>query len=238
MGKRVAAIQSNYIPWKGYFDAINAVDEFILLDEVQFTRRDWRNRNKVKGAQGTQWLTIPVVVKGRYHQRIDETLVAEPDWAARHWRTVSHLYRRARCFDDVAAPLEAAYAAATSPRLSEINRGFIEAITSLLGIATPLRWSTEYEAAGTKGDRILELCLAAEADEYLSGPAARSYLDEEAFARKGVRVLWCDYEGYPEYPQLSEPFEHGVSILDLLCNTGGNAREHLKTFGGGSRGLC
>jgi len=106
MGKRIAAIQSSYIPWKGYFDAINVVDEFILLDEVQFTKRDWRNRNKIKTSQGIQWLTIPVAVKGRYLQRIDETRIADSGWAQRHWSTLTHTYRRAAAFDDVAPRLE------------------------------------------------------------------------------------------------------------------------------------
>jgi hypothetical protein len=237
MGKRVAAIQSNYVPWKGYFDVVNAVDEFILLDEVQYTRRDWRNRNRIKGSQGGQWLTIPVSAKGRYHDRIDEMRVADPCWSERHWRTITHVYRRATCFDEVAPRLEAAYRSLDAERLSEVNRALIEVVNDLLGITTPLRWSTEYETTDSRSARILELCVAAGADEYLSGPAARDYLDVDEFDRSGIRVLWCDYDGYPAYPQLAEPFEHGVSILDLLFNTGSRAREHMKTFGGGTRAL-
>src|SRR3954469_14257618 len=93
--KRVAIVQSNYIPWKGYFDLVNSVDEFVLYDDRQFTRRDWRNRNRIKTAQGTQWLTIPVAVKGRYTQRIDETRIDERGWAERHWRTIAASYARA-----------------------------------------------------------------------------------------------------------------------------------------------
>jgi hypothetical protein len=237
MGKRVAAIQSNYVPWKGYFDAINVVDEFILLDEVQYTKRDWRNRNRIKTTQGTQWLTVPVAVKGRFHQRIDETRIADPDWAGRHWSTLTQVYRRAACFDEVAPRLEAVYRDAGFERLSDLNRTLLEAIADLIGITTTLTWSTDYETSGTRGERILELCLAAGADEYVSGPAARSYMDEEGFARHGIRVLWCNYDGYPSYPQLSEPFEHGVSILDLLFHTGSEAPRYMKTFGGSDGGF-
>ena len=237
MGKRVAAIQSNYVPWKGYFDAINVVDEFILLDEVQYTKRDWRNRNRIKTARGTQWLTVPVAVKDRFHQRIDETVVAEPGWAERHWQTLVHGYRRAACFDEVAPRLQDAYGAASFERLSEINRALLEVVCDLLGIATTLTWSTDYATTGTRGARILELCLAAGADEYVSGPAARSYMDEEEFGRHGIAVLWCDYDDYPSYPQLSEPFEHHVSILDLLFHTGSDAPAYMKTFGGGDGGF-
>lgn len=237
MGKRVAILQSNYVPWKGYFDIVNVVDEFIVLDEVQYTKRDWRNRNRIKSARGLQWLTVPVEVKGRVDQRIDETRVADPGWARRHWSTLTHVYRRAACFDEVAPPLEAVYRTMASDRLSELNRGFLDVVAELLGITTPLRSSTDYDSSGTRGQRILELCVAAGADEYVSGPAARGYMDEELFARHGIRVLWCDYAGYPSYPQLGEPFEHAVSVLDLLFHTGAAAPQYMKTFGGSDGGF-
>jgi hypothetical protein len=233
MGKRVATIQSNYVPWKGYFDAINVVDEFILLDEVQFTRRDWRNRNRIKTASGTRWLTIPVLVMGRYHQRIDETLVADPEWGRKHWDTIRQAYARAPHFDAVSERLAPLYADHRTERLSDVNRAFIEAIAGWLGITTRIAWSTDYDTVGSRGDRILDLCRAAGADEYVSGPAAKAYLDEGAFADAGVRVLWMDYSGYPEYEQPAPPFEHGVTILDLLFATGDSAPEYMKTFGSG-----
>jgi hypothetical protein len=231
VSKRVAAIQSNYVPWKGYFDAINVVDEFILLDEVQFTRRDWRNRNKIKTDAGTRWLTIPVQVKGKYHQRIDETLIAEPDWGSRHWDTLRQAYGRTAHFDALQERIAPLYLEASHERLSDVNRDFIEVIAAWLGITTQISWSTDYETTGERGDRILDLCRAAGADEYVSGPAARAYLDEAAFAEAGVRVLWMDYSGYPEYEQPAPPFEHGVTILDLLCATGDDAPAYMKTFG-------
>jgi hypothetical protein len=237
MGKRVAAIQSNYIPWKGYFDALNAVDEFILLDEVQYTKRDWRNRNRIKSRRGSSWLTVPVQVKGRYHQRIDETLIADPDWAQRHWSTITHTYRPAPCFAEIAERLEPVYLGRAYERLSDLNRALLEAVSELLGIETVLSWSTDYETSGTRGERIMELCLAAGASEYVSGPAARSYMDEQEFRRNGIEVRWCDYGGYPAYPQLSEPFEHNVSILDLLFHTGADAPAYMKTFGDSDGGF-
>jgi hypothetical protein len=229
---RVAIIQSNYIPWKGYFDAMASVDEFILLDEVQYTKRDWRNRNKIKPATGLQWLSVPVQVKGRFHQRIDETLIADPAWGARHWATLRGAYRRAPHFDAVAEWLEPLYAARYE-RLSDVNRALLEGIRDALGITTPLRWSTDYDAEGERGDRILSICKAAGADEYVSGPAARVYLDEPQFAAAGIRVRWLDYGGYPEYDQFGDDFEHGVSALDLLFHAGPDAAGHLKTFSHG-----
>lgn len=230
MSKRVAIIQSNYVPWKGYFDIINSVDEFILLDEVQYTRRDWRNRNRIKLGDEPQWLTVPVEVKGRYHQRIDETRIAEPAFAERHWRTLAHGYRRAACSDEVLALLEPFYREREYELLSDLNRSLIEAVAGFLGITTRLTWSTDYGAEGTRGDRILGLCLAAGATVYLSGPAAGSYLDESEFNERGIAVEWADYTGYPEYPQFGATFEHGVSILDLLFHTGHEAPGYMKSF--------
>ncbi|HEV2475475.1 MAG TPA: WbqC family protein [Candidatus Dormibacteraeota bacterium] len=229
--KRVAIIQSNYIPWKGYFDIINDVDEFILYDDRQYTRRDWRNRNLIKTEHGLRWLTIPVRVKGRFTQRIDETLIDDPSWASRHWKTIAQAYAGASHFltyRDVVGDMFAS--ASRVRRLSDVNRGLLEGICSLLGIDTRLSWSTDYEASGDRTERLVSLCLAAGATEYLSGPSARVYIDEARFAAAGVRLVYADYSGYPEYPQLHGTFEHGVTILDLLFNAGPDAPRYMKTF--------
>ncbi len=226
---RLAAVQSNYIPWKGYFDLVDHVDRFVFLDEVQYTKRDWRNRNQIKVAGAKQWLTIPVAVKGQYQQRIDETRIADGGWAEKHWKTLVHAYRRAPHFDATAALLEPLYAEhANTQRLSDVNRSFVAAIAEHLGITTQLSWSTDHETRDDKSLRLLDLTLAAGADEYVSGPAARDYLDVAAFEQAGVRVSWMDYSGYPPYPQGDGPFEHGVSIVDLLFNTGPDARDYMK----------
>lgn len=230
--KRVAIVQSNYIPWKGYFDLAADVDELILLDEVQYTRRDWRNRNRVKMASGVQWLTVSVQVKGKYHQRIDETLIAEPGWAEKHWATLRAAYLRAEGFASYETPIREAYEqAAELPRLSDVNRVLLEVIAGLLGIGTRFSWSTEFSSRDGRNERLLDLCVAAGATTYVSGPAARSYLDEAAFAAGDVDVEWMDYSGYREYPQLHPPFEHKVSVLDLLFNTGDAAPGYLKHLG-------
>jgi hypothetical protein len=231
MTRSVAIVQSCYIPWKGYFDLIAGVDEFILYDDRQFTRRDWRNRNRIKTPQGTQWLTIPVETKGRYHQRIDETLVSEPGWAAQHWKTVAHNYAAAPYFADYRDELETLYETAADGRLSMVNRHFIEAINRILGITTALTWSTDYEAEGTKTERLVSLCRAAGATAYLSGPRARCYLDEAAFTEAGIELSYFDYSDYPEYDQLYPPFDHAVTILDLILNTGPEAPRYMKVVG-------
>jgi hypothetical protein len=229
---RLAAVQSNYIPWKGYFDLIDHVDEFVFLDEVQYTRRDWRNRNRIKVRGELQWLTIPVEVKGRYHQRIDETRIADRTWADRHHKTLVQAYRRAPHFDETAALLEPLYSEhGETEMLTDVNTGFVAAICNHLGIETPLSRSSEYETTEEPSQRLLDLCLALGADEYVSGPSARAYLDVQRFSAAGVRVSWADYSRYGEYPQLDGPFEHGVSVVDLLFNTGPRARDHMHSVG-------
>jgi len=228
MKKSVAIIQSNYIPWKGYFDLIRSVDEFILLDEVQFTRRDWRNRNIIKTAAGPKWLTIPVQVKGKYFQKISETEVSRIDWHKDHWNTIDHHLRRAPFFDLYEARLREAYMEAGELRfLSHINRKFIQLVSSWLGISTKLVDSREYAIATGKTERLVALCRQAGASEYVSGPAALGYLDEQLFASSGIRVRWFEYTGYREYPQLYGPFEHRVSVLDLIMHTGPDALHFL-----------
>ena len=229
-GKRVAIIQSNYIPWKGYFDIINMVDEFILYDDRQYTKRDWRNRNLIKTAHGLRWLTIPVKVKGRFEQRIDETLIDDASWRDQHWRTIAQEYAGAPHFKEHRDAFGDLYAGATFERLSDVNRHFIEGACAILGITTRLAWSTDYEARGDRTERLVSLCQASGATEYLSGPAARSYIDEALFRDAGVALTYMDYAGYPEYPQLHGGFEHGVSILDLIFNAGPDATRYMLSF--------
>lgn len=229
--KTVAIVQSNYIPWKGYFDLVNLADQLVLLDDVQFTRRDWRNRNRIKTAQGPIWLTIPVEVKGKYHQTIRETRAADSTWGARHLNSLRHSYARAPHFREYEPVLEALYAEAASESfLSAINRVFIEAVCELLGIESEISTSADFTLVDEPTKRLVSICRQAGADRYLSGPSARAYLDEELFRRDGIEVAYMDYDGYPEYPQLHPPFEHAVSIVDLLVHTGPDARRYLKSF--------
>jgi hypothetical protein len=226
--KKVAIVQSNYIPWKGYFDLIGHVDEFILFDDMQYTRRDWRNRNQIKTPQGLQWLTVPVQVKGKYHQKIRETEIDGMKWAEDHWKTLCHNYGRAPYFDTIADRIEPCYRQRTYARLSELNRTLLENICAQLGIRTVLTNSWDYDVSEGKSERLLHLCVQAGATEYVSGPAARDYLDADLFRAAGIGVNWFDYSGYPTYPQLWGEFQHGVTILDLLFNCGPEASHYMK----------
>lgn len=228
--KRVAILQSNYIPWKGYFDLIRNVDEFIVLDEVQFTKNDWRNRNKIKTSNGLQWLTIPVKQE-KLCQPISSIQTVDERWASKHWRSLMHSYRRSPYFSTYAHAVEDAYRQAAELRsLSAVNLLFIKLACKALEIATFIRPSTDYVLEPDRIGRLISLCKQASATHYLSGPAAKSYLDERAFAAANIAVEWADYTEYPEYNQLFPPFEHEVTILDLLFNAGPRAKEYLKHF--------
>lgn len=226
--KRVAIVQSNYIPWKGYFDMIAHVDEFILYDEMQYTRRDWRNRNKIKTAQGCQWLTVPVAVRGKYAQTIAETEINDPGWAEKHWKTLELTYRRAPCFEEVASWLRPLYLECGDTHLSAMNQRFLAEICTRLGISTRISRSEEFVLIDGKTERLADLCVQAGGSEYVSGGAARDYIDEDIFHQRGLTLSWFSYEGYPEYPQLWGDFEHGVSIVDLLFNCGAAAPDYMR----------
>ncbi|HML08478.1 MAG TPA: WbqC family protein [Xanthobacteraceae bacterium] len=225
--KRVAILQSNYVPWKGYFDIIAAVDEFILLDDVQFTKNDWRNRNLIKTAQGRKWITIPVRVQS-LHQNINEVTVADQQWPMRHWRIISHNYRDAPYFSNYKDFLETLFTQTKERYLSQINYRFLCAILEILSVTTKITWSNDYAPIkGRRTERVVNLCRAAGATHYLSGPAAKAYLQLEQFAEAGIEVEFMDYSEYPEYPQLYRPFDHAVSIIDLILMCGPSASYYI-----------
>jgi WbqC-like protein len=230
IGKKVAIIQSNYIPWKGYFDIINRVDEFVLFDDVQYTRRDWRNRNKIKTPNSSQWLTIPVDVKGKYLQKIKDIKISDPKWKTNHWKAITSNYSKAPYFKKYYDFFEELYLDSQEKYLSEINYRFLKAICQLLGIKTQLSWSMDYQVIDGKTERLIDLCKKCGATEYLSGPSARGYIDTTLFATAGIALSYIDYTGYPEYEQLYPPFEHAVSIVDLIFNTGHDVHKYMLSF--------
>lgn len=230
MSKKLAISQSNYIPWKGYFDNIALVDEFVLYDDVQYTKRDWRNRNQIKTLNGLIWLTIPVEVKGKFFQKIRETKISDKRWAKDHLKTIQFNYSKAPCFKEVFPFLEDLYHLAERYEyLSEVNYLFLTNICKYLRINTPLKFSSEYAyRSDDKNMRLIEICKLSGATDYYSGPAAQNYMDLDLFKEHGIRVHWYDYSGYIEYEQIYPPFTHYVSIIDLLLHKGDRSFEYLK----------
>jgi hypothetical protein len=229
--KCIAILQSNFIPWKGYFDMINKVDEFVIYDDAQYTRRDWRNRNLIKTPEGVKWLTIPVEVKNKFRQTIRETKVSDHNWIKKHLGTIKHNYTGTKHFGEINDWISMIYERCEKEIfLSEINLLFIREVTGYLGIKTKISFSTDYILEGDKSGKAMNICLQSGAKEYLTGSAAKAYLDTEAFNKAGIKVTWMDYSGYEEYPQLYPPFTHNVSIIDLIFNTGSNSVNYLNSF--------
>ena len=215
---RVAVLQSNYLPWRGYFDIIHDVDVFVFYDDVQYTVNDWRNRNRIKTANGPVWLTVPV--GNQNDRRICDVGLRDQSWARKHWRTIEQAYGRAPHFAMVADFLRPIYERPWAS-LSELNHTLVKGIaTDFLGIRTTFRDSREFQLDGQKSDRLLHLLTELGATEYVSGPSARDYLDVAAYQRAGITVEWKDYSTYPEYPQLHGTFVPNVSIVDLLVSCG------------------
>ena len=224
--KKVAILQSNYIPWKGYFDLIAAVDEFIIYDDVQFTKNDWRNRNQIKTPPGLEWISIPV---GQgISRRICDVVLPAGNWRESHWDKLRQNYKTAPYYAEIESFLLPLYKVDGVSTLTEFNRALIETICGYLGITTRICYVWDYPSGDGKTKRLVDVCMQAGATHYISGPAAKSYLDEAAFTARGITVEWFDYAGYPEYPQLWGKFAHGVSILDLLCNCGKESPHFMK----------
>jgi len=230
MSKKVAILQSNYIPWKGYFDMINMVDSFVILDEVQFTKNDWRNRNQIKTPNGMLWLTIPVVQK-KLGQSIMDTKIADPRWSVKHWKSIVQNYGKAPFFLSYKDELETLYASLRDKKyLSEVNLTLIMFICNKLGITTEILNSSDINKSEDKNQRLIDMCRHLNASAYISGSAAQGYLDESLFKSEGISVQWMDYSGYPEYDQLFSQFSHSVTILDMLFNLGNKAPDFMKSF--------
>jgi hypothetical protein len=200
---------------------------------MQYTVADWRNRNRIKTKQGIQWITIPVYKKGRLDMKISEVKVADTRWARKHWTTLTNAYAKTDHFKKYADIFENIYLnrANTLTSLSKINFLFITEINRFLGITTNMRLSSEFKLGEGKTERLLNICKQTGADTYLTGPAAKDYLDERVFNSEGIDVQWMEYKNYPQYSQQHGAFEHGVTILDLLFNTGDEATRYMNSFG-------
>jgi hypothetical protein len=224
--KRVAVLQSNYLPWKGYFDIIRDVDLFVFYDDVQYTKNDWRNRNRIKTRNGVLWLTVPT--GSDLNRLVHEVKIVDVRWQQKHWTTVQQAYARAPHFKRYRAFFEDVYLGRRWDTLSDLNQYLIKSIAAEhLGLAAEFADSRQFPTSGKKLDRLMELIAKVGADRYVSGPSARSYIDERRFAEIGVELVYKSYDGYPEYQQPHGAFEHRVSIIDLLFSVGPEASRYI-----------
>jgi hypothetical protein len=222
---RLVILQSSYIPWKGYFDLIHDADLFIFYDDVQFTKNDWRNRNRIKTPQGSQWLSVPVGTN--IDRMIFEVEITSRNWQPKHFSSLKQNYCKSPFYDQYSFLLDELYLQKEWSSLSELNQFATRIIANMLGIKAELTDSRVFESSGTKLDRLLSLIKQTGADTYISGPSAKSYIDEKHFEQDGIKLIWKDYSGYPEYPQRFPPFDHAVTVLDLLFNVGPEAPRYI-----------
>lgn len=227
--QRIAILQSNYVPWKGYFDLINNVDLFVIYDHVQFTKNDWRNRNRIKTSNGLLWLTIPVNTSKQSTQSIQSTRVSDSNWAKKHWKSIETHLGKADQYHIFSQSLVDLYAEAQEFEfLHDINRVFLKALCGYLKISTTIKTDLEFGLpAGSPTSKLISICKEAQADTYVTGPSALTYLDVGLFKSAGLNLEIIDYSAYSNYPQLHGEFIGNVSVLDLLVNTGSGAQSHL-----------
>ena len=216
---KVAVIQSNYLPWKGYFDIINDVDVFCFYDEVKYTKNDWRNRNKIYSRNGLQWLTVPIY-KDAIREKISKVKLADEYWQKLHYNLLFNVYKSAKYYHQLELFSRDFYLDKKWQHLSEFNQYSIKKIADYIGIRTQFVNSANYELKGGKIEKLVNLLVKLNATEYVTGPTAKEYLSgyEKLFQQKGVKVIYKNYDGYPSYPQLNRPFQNNVSIVDLIAN--------------------
>jgi hypothetical protein len=223
--KKIAILQPNYIPWKGVFDLISQVDVFVFYDDVQYTAKDWRSRNRIRTTQGERWLTVPVLSKGLRDQRIcDAVIDVRSNWQTKHYKALKANYQKARHFKEYEYLLEKIYLANTWTKISELNIFATKLLAETLGIQVEWHRSSELGQSGSKnGERAINLCQTLGCDYFVNGPSARAFMDAALFLKSGIELDYISYS-YPEYEQLHRPFVHEVTVLDVIFNCGPDAR--------------
>ena len=222
----ITIMQPGYLPWLGFFELMAHVDLFVYFNDVQYTRRDWRNRNRVKTANGVVWLTVPVVSAPRETTINQIRVNYQQPWVQKHLKTIEVSYRKALYFqpffDELSATLNQKY-----ELLQDLNNAVVRLCMRYLGINCELAWSSDLGiVTSDKNDRIIQVCKAYNASILYDSQAAKAFIDVPRFASEGIEVIFQDYQ-HPEYPQLWGYFVSHLSIIDLIMNTGPEARQYL-----------
>ena len=215
---KTVVLQSNYIPWKGYFDLINEADQFIFYDEVQYTKNDWRNRNQICTKNGLQWLTIPIN-KDAVNYKISE-IKLNHEWQQRHFKSLYLGYKSALHYEQLGELMEDYLIDKRWHSLKELNHYLIKKISKNIGITTSFQDSSKFVLEGDKVQRLLNLLIQAGATEYISGPSGKNYLNEfeYLFKEKNIKLTYKKYPEYKNYRQLNGSFNNNVSILDTIAH--------------------
>ena len=225
----VGMIQSNYIPWRGYFDFIDEVDTFVIYDDVQYTRKDWRSRNLIKTSTGPAWLTVPVLFTMKHPTLIQDTPISyAQDWIRKHIGTITSAYRNAPYFSEHSPDLFNIIRMKHNT-ISTLNVELILWAMKILGINTPILFSKDFHPVGVKTDRIIHILKQLSATGYLVGPSAKHYIDINRFKSEHINLEFKS-NIYPEYPQLYGTFISNVSVIDLIFNCGEGGKTYIKSM--------
>ena len=231
--RKAAILQSAYLPWRGYFDLMAYVDEFIIYDDVQISKNsDWRNRNRIQASDRVLWITIPLSPKFRHGSLIEEVIISDQSSLINHLNMISRAYEKSQFFVEVLGLLTRVYEKKHT-NLSQLNVDLLAEICRYLGITTRITRSSDYGISGSKSGRLALLTQAADCTCYVSGPAAQAYIDEAEFRKRGLTVEWFNYDELNEYPQSSKDFDGSLSIIDLLFNCGPDSRSFLPSLAKG-----
>ncbi|MBN1992344.1 MAG: WbqC family protein [Anaerolineae bacterium] len=222
----LADIQPTFLPWRGYFDIIHKVDIFVFYDDAQYDRRSWRNRNRIKTPNGSQWITVPVLTKGKYFAPINEILIDNrQNWQHNHLKTIHHCYSKAPYFEQFFPLLVQVYEQPWE-RISDLDIYLTKMLADILGIRVQWVVSSDLKLTSRSTDRLVDICLALGADRYLSGPSAQAYIEPEKFKQAGITLEYQIYN-YPPYPQINGIFDPHISVIDLLFNCGPDAPNYI-----------
>ena len=221
---RVVILQPSYLPWLGYFDQMYKSDVFVIYDDVQYDKNSWRNRNRIKTPQGWQWLTVPVLLKGRnFPLNKDVEINNDLPWASKQLKSLAQNYRAAPHFQDVIGGLENILAREWK-FLIDLNMECISFLKRLLELETSICFASELDVPKVgKTERLVEICRHFGADSFLEGDGGKSYIDESLFTNAGVTLEYQHYH-HPEYQQLHGEFIPYLSVVDVLFNHGKESR--------------
>ena len=224
---RVTILQPSYLPWLGFFEQMSRADKFVLLDDVQYTRRDWRNRNRIRVRENWIWLTVPVQQKSRFSQSLLETRIDNSvSWRRKHLETLRQHYCKAPFFEKYFPRCQQVYEKDWT-FLFDLCLETINLIKEEMGIETPLLRSSEMKPGGEKTERLVSICRELGATHYLSGESGSNYIAEEDFSSQGIALEYQNYE-HPVYPQRYTGFVPHLSAIDLLFNCGEQSLGILK----------
>jgi len=221
-----AAHQPQFLPWIGYFHKMANCDIFVYVDDVQYKKGEFQNRNKIRVAEGWIWLTVPVITKGKLDQKIkDVEINPNHEWKIKHLKSIEYAYKSAKYYKDYIGDVSSFYNTSWE-KLNLASMHLINLFRNKLNINNQTHFSSEFNITTTRSQRLVDLCKTTGADTYLSGQGAKEYLDESLFSKNKIKVIYQAFK-HPVYSQVYQPFEPYMSVLDLLLNCGPESREIL-----------